>query len=257
MAPTADPLAPFVTAYADTMAGLAAATTGRVRRGEDGAVVAVSGAPVPALNAVISPRPEPDVDELLALATAEAPWDVPWSIQVRGVPDASLVEAAARHGLTRAERQPLMVRHRDEGEPEARADGGLRVRPVAADEMELYARTVADGFGAPHGVFAVLAEPALADVDGMTFYLAELDGVPVGTGMTATCGEVTGIYVVATVPAVRRQGHGRALTLELVRAGFAAGAGSCYLYASELGESVYRSLGFRTEEHLTLLTPGP
>lgn len=125
---------------------------------------------------------------------------------------------------------------------------------VAADELALYARTVAEGFGAPHGVLAVLAEPALAAVDGMAFFLAERDGVPVGTGMTATSGGVTGLYNVTTLPTVRRRGHGRAITLELVRAADAAGAGTCYLYASELGEPVYRLLGFRTVEDLTVLT---
>lgn len=256
MAPTVDPLAPFVTAYADTMADLAVATTGRMRRGPRGTVLAISGAPVASLNAVVSPSRQPDVGEIVELASQEDLSDVPWSIHVRGDPEPSLVEAAAGLGLTAAERQPLMVRDRDAGRPGERADDGLRVRAVVPDELDLYARTVAAGFGAPPEVLAVLAEPALAEVDGLTFFLAEVDGVPVGTGMTATSGELTGIYNVTTLPAARRRGHGRAVTLELVRAAFAAGAGTCYLYASEMGEPVYRSLDFRTEEHLTVMTAG-
>lgn len=254
MAPSADPSASFVTAYAATMADLAAATTGRMRRAPGGTVLAVSGAPVAALNAVISPTRPADVDEVVALASQEAPRDLPWSIQVRGVPDAALVAAAARLGLTRAERQPLMVRRDDAGPPAVSGDDGLRVRAVGVDDLPRYARTVAEGFGAPHDVLAVLADPALAAVDGMAFFLAELDGVPVGTGMTATSGGVTGLYNVTTLPSARRRGHGRAITLELVRAAHAAGAGTCYLYASELGEPVYRSVGFRTVEDLTVLT---
>jgi N-acetylglutamate synthase len=76
----------------------------------------------------------------------------------------------------------------------------------------------------------------------------------VGTGMTAICGELTGLFNIATLPRYRRRGYGRAVTMELVRAGSAAGAPTAYLYASEMAEPVYESAGFRTEEYLTIIT---
>ncbi|MFJ4986140.1 GNAT family N-acetyltransferase [Streptomyces sp. NPDC088732] len=244
----------FVSAYAAMFETLATAVTGRASRGPQGAVLAITGAAIAPLNAMISPSLEPSADEITALAAAGSPWDFPWSIHVRGVPSPMVAEAAARHGLTRFERQPLMIRHCDQGLPKEPVVDGLRIRAVPRDELDLYARTVAEGFEVPYEMLRVFADPSLATVDGMTFYLAELDGVPVGTGMTATSGDLTGIFNIATLPGHRRRGFASAVTLELVRSGFAAGAGTAYLYASEKGESVYRSVGFRTEEYLTVIS---
>ncbi|WP_020124442.1 GNAT family N-acetyltransferase [Streptomyces canus] len=251
---TDDPLAAVASAYAAVFEDLAVATTGRTRRGPRGAVLAISGAPIAALNAIISPSLEPSAEEITALAAAESPWEFPWSIHVRGIPGPLVTEAAALHGLTHFEREPLMVRRSDLGLPTEPVSGGLRVRPVGVDELALYAKTVAEGFEAPHELFQVFADPSLGRMDGITFYLAELDGVPVGTGMTAISGDLTGLFNITTLPDYRRRGYGRALTLEMIRAGFAAGAGTAYLCASKMGEPVYAAVGFRTEEYLTVIT---
>ena len=251
---TNDPLLAVVSAYAAVFEEMAAATTGRTRRGPQGAVLAISGAPIAPLNAIISPRLEPSAEEIAALAASESPWEVPWSIHVRGVPGKLVTEAAARHGLTRFEREPLMVRRSDQGLPTEPVVDSLRVRAVSVDELDLYARTVAEGFEVPHEMFQVMADPSLGKSGRITFYLAELDGVPVGTGMTATSGDLTGIFNITTLPGYRQRGYGRAVTVEMVRAGFAAGAGTAYLYASRMGEPVYQSVGFHTEEYLTVIT---
>lgn len=251
---THDPLWPVVSAYAAVYEKLGAATTGHSRRGPEGAVLAISGAPIASLNAVISPGLVPNPDEIASLAASESPWEFPWSIHVRGVPGPLVTEVAASYGLTEFHTQPLMVRRPDQGLPPEPAIDTLRVRAVPVDEFDLYARTVAQGFEVPHEMFQVLTEPSLEKIDGMTFYLAELDGVPVGTGMTAVSGNLNGIFNIATLPSHRRHGYGRAVTMEMVRAGFAAGATTAYLYASTMGEPVYRSAGFRTEENLTVIT---
>ncbi|MFJ4784397.1 GNAT family N-acetyltransferase [Streptomyces sp. NPDC088794] len=249
-----DPSGPVVAAYAAVFEKLSAATTGRTRRGPDGTVLAISGARIASLNAIISPSPDPSADEIAALAASESPWELPWSIHVRGVPTPPVTALAARHGLTRLTREPLMVRHPDQGPPPEPEIDSLVVRPVSGDELDLYAATLADGFEAPRDLFGLLTDPSLAKIDGMTFYLAELDGVPVGTGMAAVSGELTGLFNITTLPAHRRRGYGRAITLEMVRAGFTAGATTTYLYASEMGEPVYAAAGFRTEEYLTVIS---
>lgn len=248
-----DSLRPVVSAYAGVFELLAAATTGRTRRGPDGAVLAVSGAPVASLNAIISPSLEPAPDEIASLAESET-WDCPWSIHVRGGPGPLVTEVAARHGLTEFTREPLMVRSPEQGLPAEPVIDSLRIRPVLAGELGLYAGAVADGFEVPGETFEVLTVPAAGKMDGVTFYIAELDGVPVGTGMTAVSGDLTGIFNITTLPRYRRRGYGRAVTMEMVRAGFAAGAATAYLYASKMGEPVYESAGFRTEEYLTVIT---
>jgi GNAT superfamily N-acetyltransferase len=249
-----DPLRPVVAAYAALFEQLAAVTTGRFRRGPGGTVLAVSGSAVSALNLVVSPALVPDPEEVALLAAAGSPWEVPWSIQVRGVPGPRLAAVAAGYGLTAFSSEPLMVRPAELGPPEPPAAGDLRVRAVPVEEFGRYAEAVTEGFQAPAGTFELLADPVLAKLDGVAFHLAEVDGIPVGTGMTAVSGGLTGIFNVTTLPSHRRRGYGRAVTAELVRAGFAAGGTTAYLYASEMGASVYASLGFRTREHLTVIT---
>jgi ribosomal protein S18 acetylase RimI-like enzyme len=249
-----DPLRPVVSAYAAVFEQLAAALTGRTRRAPEGTVLVISGVPIASLNAIISPSLEPNVDEIAALAQAGSPWELPWSIHVRGVPGARVAEVAAGYGLTGFTQEPLMIRPPELGLPAESGVGELRVRAVRGDEYEVYARTLADGFEAPYELFRVLADPALGTVPGITCYLAEVDGVPVGTGMAAVAGDLTGIFNISTLPKYRRRGYGLAVTSELVRAGFAARATTAYLYSTKLGQAVYESLGFRTEEYLTMIT---
>ncbi|MFI8202041.1 GNAT family N-acetyltransferase [Streptomyces sp. NPDC085937] len=251
---TNDPLWPFASAYATLLEKLGAVTTGHSRRGPEGSVLAISGAPIASLNAVVSPSLVPNPDEIASLAASESPWELPWSIHVRGVPGPRITEVAASYGLTEFHPQPLMVRRPDQGLPPEPAIDGLRVRAVSVDEFDLYARTVAEGFEAPHEAFRVLTEPSLDKIDGLKLYLAELDGVPVGTGMTAISGDLNGIFNITTLPPYRRRGYGKVVTMEMVRAGFAAGAPTAYLYASPMGEPVYQSAGFHTEENLTVIT---
>ena len=232
---------------------MAMALTGRSRRGAGGTVLAVSGAPSAELNAIVSPALEPDPEEIASLADTEN-WDVPWSMHVRAVPGALVAGVAARHGLTEFTQVPLMVRRAELGLPERPAIDSLRVRAVAADELGLYIAALEQGFEAPQGMLQVLADPSLAKIDGLAFYLAEVDGVPVGTGMTAISDGLTAISNITTLAPYRRRGYGRAVTGEMIRAGFAAGAPTAFLYSSEMGRPVYESLGFRTGEYRTVIT---
>ncbi|MEU7969338.1 GNAT family N-acetyltransferase [Streptomyces sp. NPDC049097] len=253
MAQLHDPLRPIVFAYTDVCDDLATATSGRFRRDPEGTVLAVSGAPVATLNAVVSPNLEPDPEVVEALAGEVSGTGLPWSIQVRGRAGKAITQVAAQYGLTAVTTTPLMIRRPGAGMLPEPA-GSLRIRPVAGDELGLYARTMAEGFGVPLEVFAMFAEPALAKREHFTFYLAEADGVPVGTGMAAVTDNLVGVFNISVLPQHRRQGHGQAITAETIRAGNDASATTAYLYSSTMGEPVYASLGFRTEEILTAFT---
>ncbi|MER6066530.1 GNAT family N-acetyltransferase [Streptomyces sp. NPDC001792] len=180
--------------------------------------------------------------------------EVPWSIQVRGRPGQRVAEVATRHGLTHSTELPLMIRRPEAGSPAKPATGAVRLRSVEGDELGLYARIMADCFGVPHEAFEMFADPALAATSGFTLYLAEISGEPVGTGMAAVSGDLLGVFNIGVLPQHRRQGYGQLITTEIVRAHYAAGATTAYLYSSAMGESVYASAGFHTEEVLTMFT---
>lgn len=79
----------------------------------------------------------------------------------------------------------------------------------------------------------------------MRFYLAVHNGVPVATSQLLLAEGVAGIDRVATVPEVRKQGIGYAITLypllEAREMGYRVGT----TQATEAGERVYRRMGFR------------
>ncbi|WP_256223777.1 GNAT family N-acetyltransferase [Streptomyces sp. ok210] len=248
-----DPLGPIVSAYAATFEKMAAAT-GHTRKGTHDALLAVSGSPIAALNAVISTSEEPDPEEIAILAASVSEGAFPWSIHVRGVPGPRIAEIAAQHGLTQFVSKPLMIRRSEQGTLDGLANASLHVRAVSAHELETYSQTLAAGFEGPQEAFQIFADPALGKIDGVTHYVAELDGEPVGTGMTAVHNELTGIFNITTLPKHRRRGYGRVITMEMVRLGRAAGAPTAFLYASKMGEPMYESIGFRTEERMTVIT---
>ena len=80
--------------------------------------------------------------------------------------------------------------------------------------------------------------------DAYRLYLARLDGAPVGTASALAGVGVVGLYCVSVVREARRQGIGAAVTLAALREASEQGYRYGVLGASEMGEGVYRRLGF-------------
>ena len=155
-----------------------------------------------------------------------------------------MTAAAAELGLTQRGRVVGMVT----------APSGVRDAPAAAvsvrrvDEEEglrLALDVAAAGFGSPAEMIDVLYTPRILSPPGVAFYLAEVDGEPVATGVGCTFEGLVGVYSVATPPEHRRRGYGSAVVAQIVADGFGAGAQLAYLQASAMGASVYAKLGFR------------
>lgn len=83
-------------------------------------------------------------------------------------------------------------------------------------------------------------------------FIGSVDGVTIATSTVLMCGPLAGIYHIATMPEARGRGAGAAMTLVAMRHAFERGATVAALQASEMGESVYRSIGYDDVCKLTM-----
>jgi GNAT superfamily N-acetyltransferase len=151
--------------------------------------------------------------------------------------------AAAELGLTERGRVVGMV-----AAPSGVTDvpaAAVGVRRVDEEGLRLALDVAAAGFGSPTEAIDVLYTPRILSAPGVSFYLAEVDGEPVATGVGCIGEGLVGVYSVATPPEHRRRGYGSAVVVQIVTDGFDAGAQLAYLQASAMGASVYAKLGFR------------
>jgi GNAT superfamily N-acetyltransferase len=127
---------------------------------------------------------------------------------------------------------------------------GITVAPVAsAAELAEWIYAFGLGFDLPDSVTASYGAMLTAVPFGQhpvgPFYLARLNGQPVGTSALYPNSGVAGVYEVCTAPHARRRGIAAALVLAALREGMAQGYRVGVIHASEMGEPVYRRLGFR------------
>jgi ribosomal protein S18 acetylase RimI-like enzyme len=77
--------------------------------------------------------------------------------------------------------------------------------------------------------------------------MASLDNEIVGTAMAVRTGDLAGIYSVGTLEHARGRGVGRAVTAAAIEAAAKGwGVKRIFLQSSQMGLSVYESLGFHT-----------
>ncbi|KIG18085.1 Protein containing acetyltransferase (GNAT family) domain protein [Enhygromyxa salina] len=91
---------------------------------------------------------------------------------------------------------------------------------------------------------------------GVQLLIATLGDEPVGTSMLFEDTHAVGVHMVGVLPTHRRRGLAREIMFETLRRARDAAAANVVLQASQLGEPLYRSLGFEAQFVLTnYMTP--
>jgi N-acetylglutamate synthase len=216
----------------------------------------VSGLPEPILNGVFAAGPSPELGQLKDAADGLAGLALPWSIQLRGEPGWEAEQLAASYGRTGRVAIPLMVCDLTRHEPDRPARAAGRVRVVGPGDQPAYVAALAAGFEVPPDRMAPFGAPQILARPEVVAYAADDDGQVVSVGLGLFSGDCAGVFNIATRPAYRGRGYGRAMTSRIMADGLTRGARLAYLQSTPAGYSLYRSLGFRTAETWNYLIPG-
>lgn len=220
--------------------------------------------PFPMFNGIMAAQLAPErVDPFVQTITAEArARNVPllWSTGP-GTRPADLGAHLERHGFAGDDPVPGMAIDLARLSEPPPAPAGLTVQLVEDDEsLRQWNDVSAIGFGMPEFVVEHFVDfMQHLDAGSVRAYLGRLDGRPVATALMAFGAGVAGIYNVATISDVRRQGIGAHITAVALRDARALGYQAAILHASKMGAGVYRALGFREYCKIRryLWVPGP
>ena len=209
-----------------------------------------SAVPLPVFNSVIVTS-SPSAGLADSIQETEA-GGLPCGVQLQPGADPTVDAEVAALGFTTQEAMPGMTVTPAELQEDSPDNLEIVVAATTADLNDA-ALTAERGFGAPPGSMRPLYPEGALERDDFLVYLGRVDGVTVTTAIGCRTGSEVAVFAVATPAEHRRRGYGGAVTAQAMRDGFQQGADLGWLQTSELGEPVYRRLGFRhTTSHVLL-----
>ncbi|HQX56765.1 MAG TPA: hypothetical protein PLP07_12625 [Pyrinomonadaceae bacterium] len=134
--------------------------------------------------------------------------------EVSPMTDPSLMELLSTRGYRPIELTSVMFRELDRLIEKRQRNESLTTRVISFDEIDLWARTSADGWATEHeglADFMFSFGRIGAQCKGAFPYLAELDGNPISTGSLFIYDDVCALAGASTIPAGRNQGAQTAL----------------------------------------------
>ncbi len=118
----------------------------------------------------------------------------------------------------------------------------LRIRPLAADDVETLARLVARAYGSEQNAARLRA---YLETERVATFVADLGGEPVGMVVGNDYARVAYVAQMAVEPALQRRGIATALMDELVAWADRRGFPTLELDATPAGQPLYTRYGFR------------
>ena len=151
------------------------------------------------------------------------------------------------HGFSCAGQPPGMAAELGRLDEHPAMPVGFALQQATDNEtLKQWSQVCAKGFGMPdfagEAFYDVMCH---ADQDTTRAYLGRLGGEPVAASLLLLAAGVAGIYNVATIPQARRKGIGARMTDMPLLEARTMGYKAAILQASDMGESVYRSMGFQ------------
>lgn len=201
-------------------------------------------------NARLDPAEiEPAVEEVVAwFQERGAPFLFWWFGP--GSNPSGLAEALTAHGFeVNIEGDPSMIVELRALNEDIRTSDNFRiVRAADRQTLEDWGGAFAAAFEIPEWAGQAWVDATLAfgiEDAPWTLYVGYQDDTPVATNILFNGAGVAGLYGVGTIPEARGQGIGAAITLQPLLDARAQGMQYGALFATEMGEPVYRRLGFR------------
>lgn len=217
-----------------------------------GAVAIASGVASAFFNPVVVFDPGTTAGDIESAVDWIRGRDLPASVQVREDLLDPVVAAIEAKGLVREPwATPVMALAPIPAAPQAPPD--IALRTGAGDLFDDYHAALESSAG-----FRDVFSRALLDDPDVRVAVAYLDGTPVAGATVIRSGATLGIYAVWTQERARRRGIGRAVTWAAISAGAATWPVTLAgLQATDMGEPVYASMGFRTVTRYVAFVPPP
>jgi hypothetical protein len=111
--------------------------------------------------------------------------------------------------------------------------------------LEVWKRVSSEGFGGDTQIYYDAYARHGFGPDAISLhYIGYLDDLPVTSATLLMAGGIASVYDVSTPPSLRRQGFGGAVTFAMLREAQWRGYRHAWIWSSQLGQSIYRKLGF-------------
>jgi len=175
-----------------------------------------------------------------------------WLVWSHDTDAAELARALEEQGLKKSGQSPGMSLSLTDWTYKAPSISNFEIKPIrTTSEFTWFKEIALPAFGLQGETGEVFMQVnemlGLGEQATLRHYVGFLDGRPAGVVTSFQDGETVGIYNVATAGEYRRRGIGSALTAHAIREGQAVGGKLAVLQSSEMGVSVYRTLGFSEE----------